>query len=37
MVADGVGSSTLGEEASRLAVEGITEYVAQSMKAYYTR
>jgi protein phosphatase len=35
-VADGVGSSTLGEEASRLAVEGITEYVAQSMKAYYT-
>jgi protein phosphatase len=36
MVADGVGSSALGEEASRLAVEGITEYVAQSMKAYYT-
>lgn len=36
MVADGVGSSSHGEEASRLAVEGITEYVAQSMKAYYT-
>jgi serine/threonine protein phosphatase PrpC len=36
MVADGVGSSALGEEASRLAVEGITEYVTQSMKAYYT-
>jgi serine/threonine protein phosphatase PrpC len=35
MVADGVGSSTQGGEASRLAVEGITEYVAQSMKAYY--
>ena len=36
MVADGVGSSAHGEEASRLAVEGITEYVAQSMKAYYS-
>lgn len=36
MVADGVGGSTHGEEASRLAVEGITEYVSQSMKAYYT-
>jgi protein phosphatase len=36
MVADGVGSSAQGGEASRLAVEGITEYVAQSMKAYYT-
>jgi len=35
MVADGVGSSTQGGEASRLAVEGITEYVAKSMKAYY--
>jgi len=35
MVADGVGSSALGEEASRLAVEGITDYVAQSMKTYY--
>jgi protein phosphatase len=36
MVADGVGSSAQGGEASRLAIEGITEYVAQSMKAYYT-
>jgi protein phosphatase len=35
MVADGVGSSALGGEASRLAVECITEYVAQSMNAYY--
>ncbi len=35
MVADGVGGSAQGEEASRLAVEGVTEYVAQSMKAYY--
>jgi len=36
MVADGVGGSSHGEEASRLAVEGITEFVVQSMKAYYT-
>jgi serine/threonine protein phosphatase PrpC len=36
MVADGVGGGSHGEEASRLAVEGVTEYVAQSMKAYYT-
>jgi protein phosphatase len=34
-VADGVGSSAAGEEASRLTVEGITEYVAGSMKCYY--
>lgn len=36
MVADGVGGSSHGEEASRLAVEAVTEYVAQSMRAYYT-
>lgn len=36
MVADGVGGSSQGKEASRLAVEGITDYVTQSMKAYYT-
>lgn len=36
MVADGVGGSSHGEEASRLAVETITEVVAQSMRAYYT-
>jgi len=35
MVADGVGSSAQGGEASRLALEGITEFVTQSMKAYY--
>ena len=34
-MADGVGSSEQGGEASRLAVEGITEYVTQSMRAYY--
>jgi protein phosphatase len=36
MVADGVGGSTHGEAASRLAVEAVTEYVAQSMRAYYS-
>lgn len=35
MVADGVGSSEQGGEASRLAVEGVTEYVTRSMQAYY--
>jgi protein phosphatase len=35
MVADGVGGSAMGEEASRLAVEGITDYVTQSMYCYY--
>jgi serine/threonine protein phosphatase PrpC len=35
MVADGVGGSAQGGEASRLTLEGITEVVAQSMKAYY--
>ena len=32
MVADGVGGSAMGEEASRLAIAGITEYVTQSMR-----
>ena len=36
MVADGVGGSAMGEEASRLAVAGLTEYVTQSMHCYYT-
>jgi PPM family protein phosphatase len=36
MVADGVGGSAMGEEASRLAVAGITEYVTESMRTYYT-
>ena len=36
MVADGVGSTESGEEASRLAVERVTEYVIQCVKAYHT-
>ena len=36
MVADGVGGSASGGEASRLAVEAITKYVAGSMHCYYT-
>jgi len=36
MVADGVGGGAQGAEASRLTVQGVTEYVAQSMRAYYT-
>lgn len=35
MVADGVGGNVLGEEASRLAVEAATLYVARSMQCYY--
>lgn len=35
MVADGVGGSAGGEEASRLAVEAITEYVTQATHCYY--
>ncbi|HEY8257396.1 MAG TPA: protein phosphatase 2C domain-containing protein [Gemmatimonadales bacterium] len=35
MVADGVGGGAKGEEASRLAVEAITEYVTRSMRCYY--
>jgi serine/threonine protein phosphatase PrpC len=35
MVADGVGGGARGEEASRLAVEAITEYVSRSMRCYY--
>ena len=35
MVADGVGSTEAGEEASRLAVERVTEYVTQCIKAYH--
>lgn len=35
MVADGVGSSEHGEEASRLALATAMEYVAESMRAYY--
>jgi serine/threonine protein phosphatase PrpC len=36
MVADGVGGGATGEEASRLAVEMVTEYLAQSMRCYST-
>jgi len=36
MVADGVGGGPKGEEASRLAVEMVTQYVAHSMRCYYT-
>ena len=36
MVADGVGSNTKGEEASRLAVQQLTQYVTGAMRCYYT-
>ena len=35
MVADGVGGGHRGEEASRLALEGVTRYVTRSMACYY--
>lgn len=35
MVADGVGGGQRGAEASRLALEGVTRYVARSMRCYY--
>jgi PPM family protein phosphatase len=35
MVADGVGGSDLGEEASRVALATATEYAAISMQSYY--
>jgi protein phosphatase len=35
MVADGVGGRAAGEEASRLALEQATQYVAQSTRCYY--
>jgi serine/threonine protein phosphatase PrpC len=36
MVADGVGGAAMGEEASRLAVQRVTEYVASSTTCYYS-
>jgi protein phosphatase len=36
VVADGVGGSAQGEEASRLAVEEVTSYIARSLHAFYT-
>lgn len=36
MVADGVGGGPKGEEASRLTVSGVTQYVAESMHVYYS-
>jgi protein phosphatase len=35
MVADGVGGSSVGEEASRLALAAVTRYVAESIHCYY--
>jgi protein phosphatase len=35
MVADGVGGGTRGEEAARLAVETVTQYISGSMRCYY--
>src|SRR6185312_14923791 len=35
MIADGVGGRAAGEEASRLALEQVTMYVAQSTRCYY--
>ena len=36
MVADGVGGQHAGEEASRLALAGITRYVSEALHTYYT-
>ncbi len=36
MVADGVGGSAGGEEASRFALDAITEYITRSVHCYYT-
>ncbi len=36
IVADGVGGSAGGEEASRIALDAITAYISRSMHCYYT-
>jgi len=35
MVADGVGGAAKGAEASRMAVEAVTQYVSHCMRCYY--
>ena len=35
MVADGVGGAVAGEEASRMALEGVTRYVSEALRCYY--
>jgi serine/threonine protein phosphatase PrpC len=35
MVADGVGGGARGEEASRIALEAVTQYVSGTMRCYY--
>jgi len=35
MVADGVGGAAAGEEASRMALEGVTRYVSEALRCYY--
>jgi serine/threonine protein phosphatase PrpC len=36
LVADGVGGSAAGQEASKTAIEGVLEYVGDSMQCFYT-
>jgi serine/threonine protein phosphatase PrpC len=36
MVADGVGGGKKGEEASEIALEAISQYIAESVRCYYT-
>lgn len=36
MVADGVGGTEAGGEASRIALQSVTEYIANSLQAYYS-
>ena len=36
LVADGVGGTNAGEEASRIALEHVTRYVEKSLQTYYT-
>ncbi len=36
MVADGVGGGTGGEEASRVTIKEVSQYIARSMHCYYT-